>query len=68
VSGLNGASSIPGDSGLALDTGVAVEFRIAKHLSIGPHAEFVYIDTPSGGQHEGAPSWLAFGGHVDFIF
>jgi len=58
----NGASVIPSSNGLALDTGIAVEFRIAQHLSIGPHAEFVYIDVPN------APQWLAFGGHLDFIF
>jgi len=55
-------AGIVGDSGLAVDTGVAVEFRVAEHLSLGPHAEFVYIDVPN------APQWLAFGGHLDFIF
>jgi hypothetical protein len=66
VSDTNGpfdnAAVITNSNGLALDTGVSVEFRIAQHLSIGPHAEFVYIDVPN------APQWLAFGGHVDFIF
>jgi opacity protein-like surface antigen len=56
------ASIVKDSNGLALDTGVAIEFRIARHLSIGPHAEFVYIDVPN------APQWLAFGGHIDFIF
>ncbi len=56
------ASIVTSESGLALDTGIAVEFRIAQHLEIGPHAEFVYIDVPN------APQWLAFGGHLNFIF
>jgi hypothetical protein len=55
-------AGIAGDNGLALDTGVEVEFRIARHLSIGPHAEFVYIDVPN------SPQWLTFGGHLDFLF
>ena len=56
------AGIVPSSNGLALDTGVAVDFRVARHLSIGPHAEFVYIDVPD------SPQWLAFGGHLDFIF
>ena len=59
---LENAGIVPSSNGLALDTGVAVEFRIAQHLEIGPHAEFVYIDVPN------APQWLAFGGHLNFIF
>jgi hypothetical protein len=58
----NNAAIIGNQNGLALDTGVSVEFRIAPHLSLGPHVEFVYIDVPN------APQWLAFGGHLDFIF
>jgi hypothetical protein len=53
---------VPSSNGLALDTGVAVEFRIARHLSIGPHVEFTYMDVPT------SPQWLTFGGHLDFIF
>jgi hypothetical protein len=56
------AGIITGSNGLALDTGVAIEFRLSRHLWIGPHAEFVYIDVPN------SPQWLAFGGHIDFIF
>jgi hypothetical protein len=55
-------AGIAGDNGLAVDTGIAVEFRLARHLSFGPHAEFVYIDVPN------APQWLAFGAHLDFLF
>lgn len=62
ISGLNGAASVPGTNGLTMDVGVAVEFRIAKHLMFGPHAEFVYMDV------QGTPQWLAFGGHIDFLF
>jgi hypothetical protein len=62
-SGLTNAQSIPGQSGLALDTGIAVEFRIYRHLYIGPHVEFTYIDTSTA-----SPQWLTFGGHVDFVF
>jgi hypothetical protein len=57
-----GNSGIAGDNGLTLDTGVAVEFHLARHLSIGPHAEFVYVDVPN------SPQWLAFGGHLDILF
>ena len=57
------AGIIPSSNGLALDTGVAVEFRVANHLSLGPHAEFVYINTPTA-----PPQWLTFGAHLDFIF
>jgi hypothetical protein len=59
---LQNASVIQNSNGLALDTGVAVDFRISRHFYLGPHAEFVYIDVPN------APQWLAFGGHVDFVF
>jgi opacity protein-like surface antigen len=62
VSGLNNAGTVPGSNGLTLDVGVAVEFRLATHLMIGPHAEYVYMDTT------GTPQWLAFGGHIDFLF
>jgi len=63
VSNSDGSNAgIKGDNGLALDTGIAVEFRIARHLSIGPHVEFVYVDVPN------APEWLTFGGHLDFLF
>jgi hypothetical protein len=58
----NNAYVVPSSNGLALDTGVAVEFRIARHLSIGPHVEFTYMDVPT------SPQWLTFGGHLDFIF
>jgi hypothetical protein len=57
------AGIIPGSNGLTVDTGVAVEFRVARHLFIGPHAEWVFIDTSVA-----APQWLAFGGHIDFVF
>jgi hypothetical protein len=52
--------------GFAFDTGVAVEFRLAKHLSLGPHAEYVFIDTPVAGL--AAPQWITFGGHIDILF
>lgn len=55
-------AGIAGDNGLAVDTGIAVEFRLARHLSFGPHVEFVYIDVPD------APQWLTFGAHLDFLF
>ena len=60
---LGGAGIIAGSNGLTVDTGVAVEFRIARHLFLGPHAEWVYIDTANN-----QPQWLAFGGHIDFVF
>lgn len=63
TSGITNAGIIPASNGLAVDTGIAVEFRVAKHLSLGPHVEFVYIDTP-----QAPPQWLTFGGHLDFIF
>jgi hypothetical protein len=62
TSGFSNAGTVAGGNGLALDTGIAVEFRLARHLSIGPHVEFTYIDVPS------PPEWITFGGHVDFIF
>jgi hypothetical protein len=61
-SGPGNNAGIAGDNGLALDTGIAVEFRLARHVSIGPHVEFVYIDVPQ------APEWLTFGGHLDILF
>jgi Outer membrane protein beta-barrel domain len=60
--GLDQASTVPSSNGLALDTGVAVEFRVARHLTLGPHVEFDYMDVPN------SPQWLTFGGHLDFIF
>jgi Outer membrane protein beta-barrel domain len=54
-------------NGFTFDTGVAVDFRVARHLSIGPHAEYVFIDAPSAGALS-SPQWLAFGGHIDFLF
>jgi hypothetical protein len=58
------------DTGFTVDTGVAVEFRIARHLSFGPHAEYVFVDAPvtQDAVKNNGPQWLAFGGHVDFIF
>ena len=60
----NGQSvgTIPDSNGLALDTGVAVDFHLNPWVSIGPHAEFVYMDVAN------SPQWLAFGGHLDFTF
>jgi hypothetical protein len=57
-----GVGTVPGSNGVTLDTGVAVEFRVARHLSFGPHAEYVYMNST------GTPQWLAFGGHLDFLF
>jgi hypothetical protein len=52
-----------GSNGFTFDTGVAVEFHIARHLSIGPHVEYVLVDsTPT------PPQWITFGGHIDFLF
>jgi hypothetical protein len=58
------------DTGVSFDTGVAVDFRVGRHLMIGPHAEYVFIDAPAtipGGTIAG-PQWLAFGGHLDILF
>jgi hypothetical protein len=57
------AGIVPGSNGFTADLGIAVEFRIARHLFIGPHAEWVWIDTANN-----QPQWLAVGGHVDFVF
>jgi len=62
ISTPTGAGVVAGTNGLTMDVGIAVEFRIAKHLSFGPHAEFVYMDVA------GTPQWLAFGGHLDLLF
>jgi hypothetical protein len=57
------AGIFPSSNGFTFDTGVAVEFHLARHLSIGPHVEYVLVDsTPS------PPQWLTFGGHIDFLF
>ena len=55
-------AGIVGDNGLAVDTGIAVEFHVLRHLSLGPHVEFVDIAVNN------APQWLTFGGHLDFLF
>jgi hypothetical protein len=50
-------------TGLAFDTGVAVDFYLTRHFAIGPHVEFVDIDTAPEN-----PEWFAFGGHIDIVF
>jgi len=55
--------SAVGTNGVTMDVGVAVEFRVARHLSFGPHVE--YVDMV---QSVGTPQWLAIGGHLDFLF
>lgn len=60
---MNGSAS---ENGFTFDTGISVEFRLARHLSIGPHAEYVFIDAPVG--TSSGPQWLAFGGHLDILF
>jgi hypothetical protein len=62
VTTINGIGTVPNSNGATFDAGVAVEFRLARHLSLGPHVEYVYMDVP------GTPQWLAFGGHLDFLF
>ena len=57
-----GSAIAAGTNGLTLDVGAAVEFRIARHLSFGPHAEYVYMNVA------GTPQWLAFGAHLDLLF
>jgi hypothetical protein len=64
--GIGPTTASASETGVAFDTGVAVDFRLARHLSIGPHAEYVFIDAPVG--PSAGPQWLAFGGHVDFLF
>src|SRR5580658_2966633 len=54
------------DQGVSLDTGVAVDFHITRHLTIGPHAEYVFIDAPVLGS--AGPQWIAFGGQLDVLF
>jgi Outer membrane protein beta-barrel domain len=60
------AASVPGTNGPTFDTGIAVDFKLAKHLMIGPHAEYVFVDAAPAGLSN--PQWLAFGGHIDILF
>jgi hypothetical protein len=50
-------------TGLSFDTGVAVDFYLTRHFAIGPHFEYVNIDTTPAN-----PQWLAYGAHVDIVF
>lgn len=49
--------------GCTFDTGVAVDFYLTRHFAIGPHAEFVGVETTPN-----APTWLAFGAHAEIVF
>jgi hypothetical protein len=60
------AGIVQGSNGPTFDLGVAVEFHLARHLSIGPHFEYVLVDAKQTG--EPVPQWLTFGGHIDFLF
>jgi hypothetical protein len=63
------AGTSASDTGFTFDTGFAVDFRLARHLSIGPHVEYVLMDAPvSGPFGSGGPQWIAFGGHLDILF
>jgi hypothetical protein len=67
ISGAGNANAeIFGQSGFTFDTGVALDFHLARHLSIGPHAEYVFVSNSDGAQS--SPQWLAFGGHLDILF
>jgi hypothetical protein len=56
-----------GQNGLAFDTGIAVDIHLARHLSFGPHVEYVAV-TNSDGINQSSPQWLSFGAHLDFLF
>ena len=56
-----------GESGFTFDTGIALEIHVARHLSFGPHAEYVFVSN-SDGPAQSSPQWLAFGAHIDFLF
>jgi hypothetical protein len=62
----NTNAEIFGENGFTFDTGIALEIHVARHLSLGPHAEYVLVTTSDRG--ESNPQWLSFGGHLDFIF
>jgi hypothetical protein len=66
VSDATGPILLANDTGPTFDVGVALDFHLARHLSIGPHVEYVVVDMPATGQT--VPQWLDFGAHVDFIF
>jgi|ERR1700733_9268536 hypothetical protein len=53
----------PNSTGVEFDTGVAVDFYLSRHFAIGPHVEFVDLDTTPNN-----PEWLAFGAHIDIVF
>jgi len=40
-----------------------VDFYLTRHFAIGPHVEFVDMDTTPI-----APQWLTFGAHADIVF
>jgi hypothetical protein len=62
----NTNAEIFGENGFTFDTGVALDFHIARHLSFGPHAEYVFVSNSDGAQS--SPQWLAFGAHIDILF
>jgi hypothetical protein len=63
----NTNAQIFGENGFTFDTGIALEIHVARHLSFGPHAEYVFVSN-SDGTAQSSPQWLAFGAHIDFLF
>jgi hypothetical protein len=58
-----GDPTVPQASGVAFDVGGALDLRVVPRFGIGVHVEYATIDAQPY-----APSWMAFGLHMDVLF